>query len=333
MKAYRFFLPLTAACLATLTVKAQVIPDDSEVVTTPVTTAAAAESQDSLKSTIEALTNEVAKMRDEKETREKKARAAATWNKSRPFTIAYENVSLTEEESGLEYKSKMAFALSKRRTYYVGPALFNMLRFGIDATWMDLSYAQFEKGKGVGGMVDGMTGNTYNGSYDNMDGYFNDAYDNAMDESSDGDDIMNRVSLGKHRIAFNLGVGPSVKIAPFTMLDNKTLNKLKVSGYFHWNPGYQALLFTGDELEVSHGALLRNFGIGVNLSFGRIGIGVEHRWGNSKMNNWQFDDEGEDEGDYDMPDYDDVSDDVEPTAGKKINYKHSITRFYIGFRF
>ena len=310
MKAYHFLLPLAAACLCVLPTRAQNVPDDSEVVTTPVTTATQADQQ----STIDALTAEVAALKEGKEKAEKAAeKTPVTWNKSKPFMIGFDNVKLTDESLGAEYKSRFGFSMSKRRTYYVGPTFLNMFRFGIDATWMDLTYAQFEKGKGLGGMTDGLPDG----------GNLDDSYEEFED----------RVSLGKHLLSFNLGVGPSVKIAPFTPLNNKILNKLKLTGYFHWLPGYQALLFTGDGVEVTHGALLRNFGIGVNLSFGRIGIGVEHRWGKSKMNNWQFEDE-EDEGDYsNVPDngYDYAE---EMTSGsKKITYKHSTTRFYIGIRF
>lgn len=279
MKAYKYLLPLAAACLSLMPAKAQLL------------------------------------------------------EKSKPFMIGYENTKLSEDESGVEYKSRFGVALSKRRTYYVGPSLFKLLRFGIDATWMDLSYAQFEKGKGVGGVFDGMMGTINSGSYDDMNDYFDNAYDNAIngDGGEGSDDLLDRVSLGKHRIAFNVGVGPSVRVAPFSLLGNKVLNKLKVGAYFHWNPGYQALLFTGDGVEVSHGALLRNFGIGVNISFARVGIGVEHRWGSSKLKNWQF--ESDDEGDEVMPGEPGYETEEPDEQSKHLRYNHSTTRFYIGIRF
>lgn len=316
MKTSSIFLTLAAAFFTALPMSGQVNSETDE--------------QDSREVTIDSLAKEVAQMRQNEADRQKEARDEKIWRKSKPMTFAYENVTLTDENSGIEYKSKMAFAMSKRRTYYVGKPIAHMIQLGIDATWFDLSYAQFEKGKGMGGIANGFMGGVTDGTYDNMDDYFDHAYDQAITEDGEGDsDIFNRMALGKHRISFNLGVGPSIKVAPFYALNKKALDKLKVSAYFHWLPGYSALLFTGDETEVSHGALMRNFGIGFNISYGRLGIGIEHRWGKSKMNNWQVDDD-DDKYDYSGSGaYGDTGNE----RSSKIDYKHSITRFYIGFRF
>lgn len=332
MKAYQFLLPLTAACLLALPAQAQDVPDDSVVVTTPVTTSYDPAAQ---QSAINALTAEVARL---KESNGKGGRAAAdpvNWGKHKPFFIGYENVSLTDEDTHTKFKSQWSFALGKRRTYYVGPAVLNMLRFGIDASWMDMTVSRFEKGKGINSMMSdmmgSMTGNITGGNYGDMNDYFDDAWNSASDNNDDmgeEDDFLNRISLGKYRFTYSLGVGPSVRIAPFSLLNNSFLNKIKVAGYFHWTPGFQMLIFTGDDEDpqFSYGAMMRSFNIGMNISIGRFGIGVEHRWGKSKMSSLDFGGDEEEGSSYDEP--------VETASHSgKMNYKHSLTRFYIGIAF
>lgn len=221
---------------------------------------------------------------------------------ARPTTIAYDHVTLTDETLGAEYKSQFGIALGRTRTFTLGPALLGMLRFGVDATWMDLSYAKFKKGAELPALDDDASGDLVEG-------------------------LVNRVELGKHRLAYNVGVGPCVKFTPLSKLPVPVLKGLKVGAYIHWKPGYQLLMFSGDKLKVSHGVMANNFGVGVNISLARVGIGYEYIWGRSKLNNWQYESRKADDipaaGDVDSPLQND----------KRIDYKNSTSRIYVGFWF
>ncbi|MCM1108990.1 MAG: hypothetical protein NC388_08055 [Clostridium sp.] len=275
------------------------------------------------------LKQELEKMRAERSEVENSVRMEKIWRKSRPFTISIGNQTLTDEEAGVKYKSNIAVSISKMRTYYLHKKpIANMVKLGIDAVWMDMSYARYAKGKGVKDAFSGTMGTVTEGTFNNMDDYFDLAYGSAMDYENDEFSLnMERINLGKHSFTYNMGVGLNVKVAPFYALNKPKLDNLKASVYFHWLPGFTGLIFTGDETEFSYGALMRHYSIGLNISYGRWGIGVEHRWGSADLKNWQMDDEEDDyyagEGDSDF-----IS-----TTSDKLKYKLSGTRFYIGFRF
>lgn len=281
---------------------------------------------DSLTQMVQQLSQEVAQLRN---GNDETARQQKIWRKSNPLTLSIGGQKLTNMDADIKYKSNLAVGLSKMRTFYVHPKpLANMVKIGIDAVWFDLSYARYEKGKGVKGIMNGLTGTVTDGVYDNMDDYFDHAYNEALDyDDEDAIDIWNSLNLGKHSLTANLGVGPSVKIAPFYMLNKPALDKIKASLYLHWLPGFTTLLFTGDDdIEGCYGALLNHFSVGFNISYGRFGIGVEHRWGKAKLTMADSDDDN----DYDY-DYDYGSQEV--SGNDKTKYKLGSTRFYIGVRF
>lgn len=278
------------------------------------------QSTDSLLQAVQALSQEVNQLRkDNQEELNAIQRQQKIWRKSNPLMISIGSQSLTDVEADTKYKSNLSVGLSKTRTYYLhSKPIAHMIKFGIDASWFDISYARYEKGKGINGALNGFTGTVTDGNYANMDDYFDHAYGSALPyETEDGDMDMawDRMNLGKHSLTFNFGVGPSIKIVPFYMLNKPALDKIKASLYFHWLPGATGIIFTGDETEASYGALMKHFSFGFNLSYSRFGIGIERRWGEADLTNWQADDE--DEG----------------SSSDKITYKLASTRFYIGIRF
>lgn len=243
--------------------------------------------------------------------------------KSSPMMILYGSQSLQDENSPLKLKSDLAFGFSKRRTYYLhSKPIAGMVKIGLDVTWFETYIARYAKGKGIS--LGNMMGNITSGTYDNYDDYFNAADKAALNEEEVGNlsGLMNSIDVGKWQGNFSmLGIGPSVKVVPFYALNKSALDKLKVTAYFHYVPTYTVFLRTGDEDTSASGGYLGQMRYGLNLSFGRIGIGVEHQWGKGKLTNYDFDEDDENsENEFDI-------------TTKKSTYKTSSTRFYIGIKF
>lgn len=284
---------------------------------------AGTQNTDSLLQTVQALSQEVSQLRKGNANEmEALKRQQKIWKKSNPLMLSIGSQTLTEVEAGTKYKSNLAVSLSKLRTYYLhSKPIADMIKFGLDVSWFDISYARYEKGKGINGALSNLTGTVTDGTYNDMDDYFNHAYGSASSYTDDDVNIdmaWDRINLGKHSLTYNMGIGPSIKVVPFYALNKAALDPIKASLYFHWLPGATGIIFTGDDINASYGALLKHYAFGFNLSYGRFGIGVEHRWGSAKLNNWQADDDEEYE---------------ESSSSDRIEYKLASTRFYIGIRF
>ena len=98
---------------------------------------------DSLAQVVSKLSAKVQKVEDDK-------RNESIWKKrSKYFHIGYINQTLTHQDiSGLKWKSDFGVSLGFGHTYYLHRrALFNMLKFGLDITWLDISYAKYSQPK------------------------------------------------------------------------------------------------------------------------------------------------------------------------------------------
>lgn len=323
MKKTGYILAAVMACCGTLTAMAQ------------------AETQtDSLRSMVESLTNEVGQLKKAQEEANMAQRINKTWSKSKPLTISYGTQTLNNTDLGIKHRSNLAISVRFMRTYYLhSKPIANLFKVGLDATWLSINYARFKKGNGINlsnGLQSNYAGGTgliTDGNFANMDDYFNQAYGSAGTYGGDfgnaygstgtyGDDydddynLGNAFDIGAHSISLNMGIGPNLKFVPFFFKGNPKLDKLKASVYFHWMPGFMTYVSSGDDMEASFGPLLNNFGYGLNISYGRIGIGVEHRFGRTKLNSFSMEDGDEGEG-----------------TSNKFNYKIGSTHFYIGFFF
>lgn len=124
------------------------------------------------------------------------------WKKRRKFiSFGYINQTLTHQDiPGLKWKSDYGFSLAIGRTYYLHKKpIFNILKFGLDATWMDISYAKYSNPEG---------------------------WEDVTSEPTDSEEEV--FDLGAHQIDLGLHVGPSITINP--------VNHLKVNAYFHFIP-------------------------------------------------------------------------------------------------
>lgn len=197
MKKFVFFI---FTCIFPLGIYAQDIPADSGNVN----------KVDSLTRAVDELSAKMQKMEDDE-------RDEAIWGKRRKyFYIGYMNQTLTHQDiPGLEWKSDFGFSLGMGRTYYLHKKpLFNMLKFGLDVTWLDLSYAKYSLPKGWEEPEE-------SGEY-------------ADDEDLD---------LGTHQVEFGLHLGPSITLNP--------VDHLKLNGYFHFIPS-GSMIVLNDEANISY---------------------------------------------------------------------------------
>lgn len=253
--------------------------------------------------------------------RAQEERNADIWKKSAPVILGYNWQSLTDNSNILtpKYKSSVAINLSTRRTFYLHKkALGSMAKFGLDLTWMDMSMAMYAKGKGIIGSIKdaigGVTGNTASGTFDNFDDYFNTAKDNAISNYNDDDEFdFSSIDVGKMQLSVGiLGIGPSIRLAPFYPLNKPALDKIRLTLYFHYQPTFTLVAFTGDETFVN-GGYVGMWRYGANLAYGRFGIGIEHSWAKNNKLSTMFSDEDDDH------------------SGKR-NFNFSSTRLYIAFK-
>ena len=239
--------------------------------------------------------------------------AEKMWPSSSPFMLYYENQTLEEQNDNVKYKCNFTVGLTKRHTYYLHKkAIANMVKFGIDACWFDISFTQYAKGKGL--WNDDMAGNVTTGTYANYEEYFKAADEKALDENSS--DIFSRMDLGKYQIMLSvLGIGPSVKVAPFYYLNKPFFDTMKLGFYFHYVPSFTTLVFTGDDDSTVMLGYMGCWRFGGNLSLGRFAFGIESQWGSGTLKRGKIND--------------DSNDNIKNFFAEKIKYKQSGLRFYL----
>lgn len=113
-----------------------------------------------------------------------------------------------------------------------------------------------------------------------------------------------------HHVDLGLQVGPSVTVNFF--------KRLQATAYFRYNPTL-ALMYNNDELQAGFANMFTG---GVCVSYGIIGLGIESRFGQSKMNSYFQNDDF-----YDSDDWTDA------ISSRKVKTKFSGLRAYISFRF
>lgn len=118
-------------------------------------------------------------------------------------------------------------------------------------------------------------------------------------------------SFDIHHIDMGMQVGLSATVNLF--------KRFQANVYFRYNPSL-VLMYNNDELQ---GGFANLYNTGVCATYGRVGLGIEARFGSSKMNSY-FANE------YD--DYDDVNDWTDIIGSRKLTTKFSGLRAYISFR-
>ena len=247
--------------------------------------------EDSLLKVVNELSDRVHKTEDA-------ARNERIWKKrAKYFNIGYiTNQTLTDKvDAEAEWKSDFGVSLTFGKTYYLHKKpLLNMIKFGIDATWFELSYAKYSEPDVFA------EGGSYTRAYNDYSSGYEDYYEEDFD-------------LGIHQIDASMHVGPSVTVNP--------VGDLKVAAYFHYVPTYSMVVIDDS---FGHG-YVSNFAFGASVAYKAISVGIEHRWAKkATYNGLSFDEEGMD---YDAPDFEDV------IESDKWKMKSKSFRVFLSFRY
>lgn len=161
----------------------------------------------------------------------------------------YINLSYTSstlKQNGGELKSEYGAAFTLGRTFFLHKRpIGGVLRFGLDATWLDLNFTNYKS-----------------------------AY---LPESPDYDDDYGyHYSRGPETIdlydaEISMHIGPSININP--------VGKLNISTYFRYAPTFSCI-YDGQDYLIGNYASF--FVGGASISYGAIGVGVEARIGDAK---------------------------------------------------
>ncbi len=260
---------LLAALFATMIgyVNAQTI--ETETSTNSTTTSL----QTQQSSKLDSLEQQVAALQAKDAQRDKNDYDNAIWKRKKYFMFGYAGQNLeTKTPEGIKnkYKSQVAFNLNWGRTYYLHKnAIADILKIGLDWSWINLSFAKYNSGSGIHINTD-------------YSGYVNNGYQ----------DDENEIELGTYQIETGMSIGPSFNIAPFYHV-GKGLQHLKAHVYFHYTPSYSMFLESYDgENEFSSG-FANFFNIGIDIAYKVISVGYEYRWGNAKYEISDFNEDNE----------------------------------------
>lgn len=271
---------------------------------------ARAQQDSAMAARVDSLSQVVNRLQADSERRDYDARQERIWKRKKGLVIGWVNQTLSAPDGEVinpdgtsRWKSNVGVNLRLfDRTWYVHKAIAGMVRFGIDFA-VDMNYAQYKKSKGVKLSM---------GDDDGFDDGFGDDFDNFDEPSLDFD-------LGMHQLDGGLSVGPSVTVVPFYWLDNRHLDDIKVSLYYHFLPSYSGIIRSGDD-DTEVASAFNLFGtVGGKISWKFLTLGVEHRQGSAKYDSFGLG-LGEGDGESAVPD-------------GKIKYKTKSTRFYLKFSF
>lgn len=191
----------------------------------------------------------------------------------RYLDLAFVHMNMTQQYNP-KLKSDYGFSFIKGNTYYLHKPIAGFLRFGIDATWTDITYSNYK---------------------------VNEIY-TFYDETE---------SYSIHQVDVALGVGVSATANFF--------KRLQASAYFRYNPTFQ-MMMNHSEFQ---GGFANMFTTGVNVTYARIGLGIEARFGKVKTKTY-----------LDIDDIDfDFEDGIHFGEGRKLNTTLSGLRAYICVRF
>lgn len=179
------------------------------------------------------------------------------WGNNTYLNISYNKTELSSKEfpttDGVfsnEFKNKWGLGLQMGHTFnFHKKALGNVLFFGLDYNWIDLNFNYYE------------------------------AADQPARYAFGEGDIQNMPwHHEKMTLSYGMSIGPALTLHPFTSLENKGANRIRLQAYFHVGYGVDLAMVKdvneSKENIFGHG-LFTSFG--GNLSWKFIGIGYELR--------------------------------------------------------
>lgn len=251
---------LTLAGISFMNLSAQVLTDSTS------------QANEQIQQHNDSLEKAVQKLEERMNDSQEEQRLNKIWRRTKYRNIAFVKQSLQEQDgTGEKWHSDYAFALTMGRTYYLHrKPILNIIKFGIDWTYLDINYANYGKIK--------------NYDFDNND-YPLESY---PDEQEDD------INIGRHQFEYAMQVGPSVTVNP--------IDHLKVNAYFRYAPSFSGILID-DEFSCNYASF---FVTGAAISYKVISVGIESRWGKAKYKNFSIDDFNEEDMDVDNPEWNDV---------------------------
>ena len=243
----------------------------------------------------DSLTQVVQKLEEQVNDTQKQQRLDRVWQRSKYRNISFVKQSLQEEGGkGEKWNSDFAFALTMGRTYYLHrKPILNMIKFGIDCTFLDLNYANYGKISNYALEGDGKPADP------------NPDYPYEQKEEK---------NIGRHQFEYSMHVGPSITVNPF--------DHLKLSAYFRYAPTFSGILID-DDFSCNYASF---FVSGAAISYKLISFGIEGRWGKAKYNNFSMNNFADENLDVEKPGLNDV------VKKSKRQFKTNSVRFYISFR-
>lgn len=211
------------------------------------------------------------------------------------FNIGYAWQKLDAVDFPSEVESEWAAFITWGKTFYLHKKpIANMLKIGLDFTWTDVTYAQYD-------------------------------YDYWAEYSSESAPPYVEEEATMHRIDYGMHLGPSVTVNP--------VSALCVNGYFRYAPTFaMSMTKTGDSWDMGYG-YASLFVTGAAVSYKAISLGIEYRFGNTKMNVLSLDpDDLAIEGVEDVTNVGDAMKEIFSST-EKTKYKLKDLRLYISFRF
>lgn len=145
--------------------------------------------------------------------------------------LSFTNATLSQDNVK-DLKSNYGAAFTVGRTFFLHKPIGDMLRFGIDVTWFDINYTNYD--------IEHIT-------------------------------YLDSNKYQYHQGEVSMHVGPSITFEP--------IKKLSVHAYFQYAPTF-ATIYTGDN-ETFYGNYASLWGVGGNVSYGVVGLGIESRFGDT----------------------------------------------------
>ncbi len=255
-----------------------------------------------LQNKLDSLQTTVTTLQLKEDNRSKTEYDNAVWKRNKYMAIGLSTQKFkdAEDAANMEYKSKVGVLFEMGKTFYLHKKpIANLMKVGIDWSYLNFSFAKYEDGKGI--------------NMPSIPSYDDDDYDADIDPDID-------IDLGVYSLAAGMSVGPSVTFAPFYNT-GKGLQHILAQTYLHVTPSYTGILLSKDnDTEIKSG-YTTYFNWGLNVSYKKISIGYEYRWGKSKFNSLSLDMYEDDEN---------GSTDYEDNAKQKI--KFGTSSFYIRLR-
>jgi len=169
-------------------------------------------------------------------------------NKFRPnyinFNYAFQNAKFNSID---KVSSNIGAALTVGHTYYIlkSKPLGGVVRFGIDATWIDINYANY-----------------------------NLKLSSIPSPQAEFYNISDLVEQKIHQLEIGMQVGPSITITP--------IENLNLSAYFRFAPSFSTSVRVIDEDTYVDRGYASFFVAGASVAYKMISLGVEQRWGKPK---------------------------------------------------